>query len=57
MHENYDSETGEGCNVARSDRFYHWGGLLGYIALADAGFLSHDGMAGEEKLPPDSFGR
>ena len=40
VHENYDSETGEGCNVARSDRFYHWGGLLGYIALADAGLLS-----------------
>lgn len=33
VHENYDPENGEGCNSERSDRFYHWGGLLSYIAL------------------------
>ena len=33
VHENYDPESGEGCNSERSDRFYHWGGLLAYISL------------------------
>ena len=33
IHENYDPETGEGCNNPRSDKFYHWGGLLAYLSL------------------------
>lgn len=33
IHENYDPETGEGCNNPRSDKFYHWGGLLAYMSL------------------------
>lgn len=33
VHENYDPETGEGCNNLRSDKFYHWGGLLAYMSL------------------------
>jgi len=33
VHENYDLENGEGCNNPRSDKFYHRGGLLAYIAL------------------------
>ncbi|MDO4188320.1 MAG: trehalase family glycosidase [Lachnospiraceae bacterium] len=33
VHENYDPETGEGCNSVRSDKFYHWGGLLAYMSL------------------------
>lgn len=33
VHENYDPENGEGCNNPRSDRFYHWGGLLAYMSL------------------------
>ena len=37
VHENYCGNTGEGCNQGRSDRFYHWGGLLGTIALIEAG--------------------
>ena len=37
VHENYCGDTGDGCNVARSDAFYHWGGLLGLIALMEAG--------------------
>jgi len=40
VHENYCANTGQGCNVERSDAFYHWGGLLGLIVLieqADAG--------------------
>ena len=33
VHENYCPNTGEGCNVLNSDKFYHWGGLLAYIAI------------------------
>lgn len=40
VHENYDPETGEGCNSPRSDKFYHWGGLLGWIALDAVGLLA-----------------
>ncbi len=36
VHENYNSDTGEGCDVQNSDKFYHWGGLLSYIALLDS---------------------
>jgi hypothetical protein len=39
VHENYDCETGEGCNSPRSDKFYHWGGLLSFIALHEAGYF------------------
>lgn len=39
VHENYCGDTGEGCNVPNSDRFYHWGALLGLIALMEAGFV------------------
>lgn len=31
VHENYNAKTGTGDDVANSDRFYHWGALLGYI--------------------------
>jgi putative isomerase len=40
VHENYNGDTGEGCDKANSDRFYHWGGLLGSIAFIEAGFLA-----------------
>ena len=36
VHENYNGDTGEGCDVENSDPFYHWGGLLAWIAI-DAG--------------------
>lgn len=39
VHENYCGDTGEGCNVQNSDRFYHWGALLGLIALMESGFV------------------
>jgi putative isomerase len=39
VHENYDGDTGEGCNKHNSDAFYHWGGLLGMIALIEAGYM------------------
>jgi neutral trehalase len=31
VHENYNSITGSGDDVSSSDRFYHWGALLGLI--------------------------
>jgi putative isomerase len=31
VHENYSAITGSGDDVYHSDRFYHWGALLGYI--------------------------
>ena len=37
--ENYCPDTGRGGDQPNSDRFYHWGGLLGMIALLDAGYL------------------
>lgn len=39
VHENYCGNTGWGCPYEWSDRFYHWGGLLGAIALIEAGHL------------------
>ena len=42
VHENYDPDTGEGCNSERSDKFYHWGGLLSFIALYENGY--YDGQ-------------
>ncbi len=40
VHENYSGDTGEGCDRPNSDCFYHWGGLLGAIALIQAGALA-----------------
>ncbi len=39
VHENYNADTGVGCDVGNSDRFYHWGGLLGLISFIDAGYF------------------
>jgi len=39
VHENYNGDTGEGCDVNSSDKFYHWGGLLSYIALMQEGYV------------------
>lgn len=39
VHENYNADTGEGCDVENSDGYYHWGGLLAFIALMDRGFV------------------
>lgn len=33
VHENYSGIDGSGCGVGNSDKFYHWGGLLAYIAI------------------------
>jgi hypothetical protein len=31
VHENYNATLGTGDDVVNSDRFYHWGALLGYL--------------------------
>ena len=36
--ENYNSTTGQGDDTPRSDKFYHWGALLGFISLMEAGY-------------------
>lgn len=35
IHENYNGITGQGDDVANSDRFYHWGALLGLPRLME----------------------
>jgi neutral trehalase len=42
VHENYNAVTGSGDDVTSSDRFYHWGALLGLISE-------------EEKHPPSGM--
>jgi len=37
VHENYNGDTGEGCDVKNSDKFYHWGAMLSLVALIEAG--------------------
>ncbi|MGA3263339.1 MAG: trehalase family glycosidase [Terracidiphilus sp.] len=36
VHENYNALLGSGDDVSTSDRFYHWGALLGYIEFMEA---------------------
>jgi hypothetical protein len=35
VHENYNATLGSGDDVKNSDRFYHWGALLGYITYLE----------------------
>ena len=35
VHENYNAITGEGDDVHSSDRFYHWGALLGLVSYME----------------------
>ena len=36
VHENYSGIDGIGCGKPNSNNFYHWGGLLGYVAILEA---------------------
>ena len=36
--ENYNASTGAGDDVESSDKFYHWGALLGYITLIEENY-------------------
>jgi len=40
VYENYNSETGQGDDAGMSDKFYHWGALLGFIGLMDEGYVA-----------------
>lgn len=40
--ENYSSVTGAGDDVGNSDKFYHWGALLGFITLIEEGYFFGD---------------
>lgn len=44
VHENYSAIDGWGCPYEWSDRFYHWGGLLGLIPLIESGAVGIDGQ-------------
>ncbi len=37
VHENYNALLGSGDDVTNSDRFYHWGALLGYVEYLEEG--------------------
>lgn len=39
VHENYNGDSGAGCDVINSDPFYHWGGLLALIGLMEKGYM------------------
>jgi putative isomerase len=41
VHENYNAITGSGDDVTSSDRFYHWGALLGYVEYLEQTSKAH----------------
>ena len=45
IHENYNADTGSGCDVENSDKFYHWGALLALVALIEGGHVKDFGGA------------
>jgi neutral trehalase len=42
VHENYNAILGSGDDVANSDRFYHWGALLGYVEYLEQGTVNSE---------------
>jgi glycogen debranching enzyme len=40
VYENYNAETGQGDDAGMSDKFYHWGALLGFIGLIEEGYIA-----------------
>lgn len=42
VHENYNAILGTGDEVKNSDRFYHWGALLGYVEYLESGSSNRD---------------
>jgi neutral trehalase len=45
VHENYNAISGTGDDVSSSDRFYHWGALLGYVEYLEQ---SREGQPAQE---------
>ncbi|RRA48250.1 trehalase family glycosidase [Acidipila sp. EB88] len=48
VHENYNATLGTGDDVSNSDRFYHWGALLGYVQYLEA---THQAPAAPSPAP------
>ncbi len=46
VHENYNASTGSGDDVTSSDRFYHWGALLGYVEYLERQGTGNEPVAG-----------
>ena len=42
VHENYNAILGTGDDVKNSDRFYHWGALLGYVEYLESASSNRD---------------
>jgi hypothetical protein len=40
--ENYNPDSGIGDDVGNSDKFYHWGALLGFITLIEEGYFASE---------------
>jgi putative isomerase len=40
VYENYNAKTGQGDDAGMSDKFYHWGALLGFIGLMEEGCIA-----------------
>lgn len=40
IHENYNGDTGAGCDARNSDKFYHWGALLAVVAMLEKGQIA-----------------
>jgi putative isomerase len=40
VYENYSAESGRGDDAGMSDKFYHWGALLGLIGIIDEGYMA-----------------
>ena len=49
IHENYNALTGSGDDVGSSDRFYHWGALLGLIGYLENGKETAAAVAQEKR--------
>jgi hypothetical protein len=47
--ENYNASTGKGDDVVNSDKFYHWGALLGFIDLIEQGYYFNETVEENEK--------
>ena len=47
--ENYNAETGQGDDSRMSDKFYHWGALLGFIQLIDEGHVPSPQLSLKDK--------
>lgn len=48
VHENYNAILGTGDDVQNSDRFYHWGALLGYVEYLESGSSNRDNRDGQK---------